>query len=387
MIKVLFLIHDLGQGGAEKVLVNLVNHMDAEQFDITVMALFAGGVNEQFLSDKVTYRTVFQKTFPGNSHLMKVLSPEQLHHRYIHEKYDIEVSYLEGPSARIISGCPDKETKLVSWIHSTMTEKAFSASFRNRKEAVECYSRFDLHVGVSRDVLNRFQQISGIREKGCVLYNTIDSDKIHELMKEPAEEIKEDGNIRLVAVGSLKEGKGYERLLKIIGKLKKEQENNLKEKQTLAQRNAEKGFHLYILGRGPLRENLEDIAKTEGIADRVTFLGYQTNPYKYMAKCDLFVCPSYSEGFSTAATEALLVGIPVCTTDVSGMKELLGEANDCGLITDNTDEALYQGIVQIFSEQHVLRDMKEAAIKRGNLFNAEQTTLNVERTLKGLCNG
>ena len=48
-MKILFLIHDLGQGGAEKVLVNLVNNMDHEKFDITVIALFGGGVNEQFL--------------------------------------------------------------------------------------------------------------------------------------------------------------------------------------------------------------------------------------------------------------------------------------------------------------------------------------------------
>ena len=46
MIKVLFLIHDLGQGGAEKVLVNLVNNMDRSKFDISVIALFGGGINE-----------------------------------------------------------------------------------------------------------------------------------------------------------------------------------------------------------------------------------------------------------------------------------------------------------------------------------------------------
>ena len=383
MIKVLFLIHDLGQGGAEKVLVNLVNHMDSEQFDITVMALFAGGVNEQFLCGRVKYRTVYQKTLRGNSHLMKLLTPEQLHRRYIHEKYDIEISYLEGPSARIISGCPDKGTKLVSWIHSTMTEKAFSASFRSRKEAVECYSRFDLNVGVSRDVQKAFQDVSGIREKGCVLYNTIDSDRIRVLMNEPAEEIENDGRIKLVAVGSLKEGKGFERLLTIIGRLKKEQENISKNAEACLQNN----LHLYILGRGPLKEKLEDIVKTEDISDEVAFLGYQTNPYKYMVKCDLYVCPSYSEGFSTAATEALLVGIPVCTTDVSGMRELLGEDSTCGLITENTDEALYQGIKQLVSDPELLGRLKNDASERGKMFDAEQTTMKAEAELRGLLNG
>ena len=91
--KILFLIHDLGHGGAEKVLVNLVNNMHQDKFDITVMSLFGGGVNEQFLKPHIKYLTVFKKSFPGNSKVMKLLSPKTLHKLFIKDKYDIEVSY------------------------------------------------------------------------------------------------------------------------------------------------------------------------------------------------------------------------------------------------------------------------------------------------------
>ena len=64
MIKVLFLIHDLGQGGAEKVLVNLVNNMDLTRFDVSVIALFGGGVNEQFLRPEIKYRSIFSRITP-----------------------------------------------------------------------------------------------------------------------------------------------------------------------------------------------------------------------------------------------------------------------------------------------------------------------------------
>ena len=70
MIKILFLIHDLGSGGAEKVLVNLVNNMDISKFDITVMTLFDMGVNRQFLGESIRYKTWCKKMIPGNSHLM-----------------------------------------------------------------------------------------------------------------------------------------------------------------------------------------------------------------------------------------------------------------------------------------------------------------------------
>ena len=53
MKKVLFLIHDLGPGGAEKVLVNLVNNMDKSKFDITVMSIFDVGVNRQYLASDI----------------------------------------------------------------------------------------------------------------------------------------------------------------------------------------------------------------------------------------------------------------------------------------------------------------------------------------------
>ena len=299
---------------------------------------------------------------------MKLLTPQQIHRRYVKETYDIEVSYLEGPCARIISGCPDRDTKLVSWIHSTMTEQAFSASFRSRKETVDCYSKFDLNVGVSEGVLQAFQKVSGITGKGCVLYNTIDSETILRLMKEPAPEIEEDGAVKLAAVGSLKEGKGFERLIAVIGRLKREQ----------------RGVHLYILGKGPLREKLGALAEKEGAADRVTFLGYQTNPYKYLAKCDLFVCPSFSEGFSTAAAEALIVGIPVCTTDVSGMRELLGEDGSCGRITENSEDGLFCGLRDLISDADLRESMRAGAAKRGQAFRAEETAAEVERVLKGL---
>ena len=133
MKKILFFIHDLGQGGAEKVLVNLVNNIDRNKFDVSVIALFGGGVNEQFLKSDIHYKAICPKMFPGNSRLMKLLTPKQLHHICIKEKYDIEISYLEGPSARVISGCTDKTIKLVSWIHVEQHKKVIgSFSFSKR---------------------------------------------------------------------------------------------------------------------------------------------------------------------------------------------------------------------------------------------------------------
>lgn len=368
MTKVLFLIHDLGQGGAEKVLVNLVNNMDPNNFDVSVIAMFGGGVNEQFLKPEIKYHAVFPKLFPGNSHIMKLFSPKFLHKWFIKDEYDVEVSYLEGPTARVISGCRNG-AKLVSWIHGEQhTMDQLASSFRNAREAEDCYNRFDKTICVSRFVKEDFCSIMNYEADATVLYNTVESDKIRTLSQEKEELLQDDGAIRLIAVGTLKESKGYGRLLNIVRKLLSE----------------EYPVHLYILGEGPMRTDIERYIKANDMDDAVTLLGYQTNPYKYVANCDLFVCASFAEGFSTAVTEALILGTPVCTVDVSGMRELLGDNNEYGLVTDNSEDALYSGIKTLLDNYRLLEHYQEQAKFRGNKFETQNTVAAVEEMLLAL---
>ena len=136
-----------------------------------------------------------------------------------------------------------------------------------------------------------------------------------------------------------------------------------------------------MLGEGPERNSLQEYIQENGLERNITLLGYQLNPYKYVAKCDLFICASFAEGFSTAATEALIVGIPVCTVEVSGMKEMLGENNEYGLVVENNDEALYQGIKRFFDEPGLLEYYTKQAEIRGKDFSAEKTVRKVEKML------
>ena len=365
--KVLFLIHDLGQGGAEKVLVNLVNNLNHEQFDITVMTLFGGGINEKFLSGRIRYLTVYKKAIPGNSHLMKLLSPISLHRKYIKEKYDIEISFLEGPAARVISGCRNPDTKLLCWIHGQKhTRRNAAWSFRSYSESEKCYKSFDRIITVSQDVKKDFISIYPHVFDPVVLYNTNESERILELAREKTDAFEDTCNeIKIVGVGKLTGIKGFDRLARIHKRL-------IEEKYPV---------HTYVLGEGTERELLESYLGDNNLSDSFTLVGYQLNPYKYVAKCDLFVCSSYSEGFSTAATEALIVGTPVCTVDVSGMKEMLGEHNEYGVVTENTEEALYQGIKSLLDDPDLLAHYKKQAAERGKMFSKEKTVRAVEEML------
>lgn len=367
MKKILFVIHDLSHGGAEKVLVNLVNNMDRKKFDITVMALFGGGVNEQFLAEHIRLIICHKKPVRGNSHIMKLFSPHQLYRHYVKDHYDIIVSYLEGPSARIVSGCNDAQTKKVSWIHCTMHSlKDVQSGFRTTKEASSCYGAMDAISFVSESVKSAFLENCPYNGNTFVLYNTNESEKILALSEESVE--LQSDTFNWCGIGKISSNKGFDRMIRIQKRL------------------SDSGYssHLYILGEGPQRPELERLVSEYKVTDNVSFCGYQTNPYKYVKACDLYVCASHSEGFSTAATEALIVGTPVCTVEVSGMKEMLGESNEWGVVTENNEEALYEGIKKLLDDSKLLAHYKEKAAERGKTFSTENTVKAVEEMLLNL---
>ncbi len=366
-MRVLFLIHDLGPGGAEKVLVNLVNAMDRERFDITVMTLFDTGVNRQFLAPHIHYQSCFPKDFPGNSHVMKLFTPEQLYRMLIHEEYDVVISYLEGPSARVVSGCPKGKTKVVNWIHIQMeSEKEAAVGFRSKEEAIRCYGRADSLVFVSRDVQKTFLKWIPVTNPGTILYNTNQTEKILSLGKENPENLirKEGDGFHWCGVGKLIPRKGFDRMIRIQSRLEQD--------------GLESTFH--ILGDGPERERLQSLVSELNLEEKVVFHGYQTNPYQYLSKCDLLVCASNREGFSTAVTEALILGLPVCALNCGGMKEILGEKDEYGVVVED-EEALFSAVKSFASSPERIITYRNAAKERGKNFRAEETVNAVEKFL------
>ena len=110
----------------------------------------------------------------------------------------------------------------------------------------------------------------------------------------------------------------------------------------------------------------------------VTLKGFQTNPYKFIMVSDLFVCSSRTEGFSTVVTEALILGIPVVSTDCSGMTELLGDS-EYGLVTENNEDALYLGIKTLISDNTLLNHYQKKSQERSRDFDIKKTMHEVEK--------
>ena len=368
MKKILFLIHDLGYGGAEKVLVNLANNLDKSKYYVTIQALFDIGVNKQFIKEDVHYIGGWKHYFPKHTKIMTYISPKKLCKMVIKDDYDIVVSFLEGPCARIASAY---EGKKVAWIHTEMKDQEeFASAFKAFDEAVLCYNEFDKIVCVAKTVKDRFIQIADLKDSKCeVLYNVNETGYIIEKSHVQQDIIKKScGIYNLVSVGRLIPVKCFEKLIDIHKRLKDSGiENNL-----------------YIIGEGPEHQNLQSQIDDLNLNDTCKLLGFDENPYKYVSNADLFICSSNKEGFSTAVTEALVLGVPVVSTDVSGAWELLGNENEFGVVTDIDEDALYNGIFRILTEKGLLEHYKNQAETRGKNFSTEKTTKAVEEMLNSL---
>lgn len=367
MKKVLFFINTLGHGGAEKVLVNLVNNLDKKKYDITLMTIFDCGINKKFLQEDIAYKYIFKKLFYGNVTLFKLFTPRFLYRHFVKDKYDIVVSYLEGNTTRIVSGCPYEETKKLAWAHVEMDGATWVHPYRNKKECINCYKQFDNIIGVSENVIDSFKEHIGDWDNLCVRYNTIETDYINDCANEQITDVSFNSEcINLISVGRLIEQKSYMRLLSVFNRLIKD---GLK-------------VSLYILGEGNQRKKLENYIHKNNLSEAVHLIGFKENPWKYVKKADLFVCSSWTEGFSTAVTESLIVGTPVVTTLCSGMREMLGD-NEYGLIVENNEDALYEGVKHLIDDKMFLEYYGKRAKERGKYFSKDKTVREVEKILDG----
>jgi len=370
--KILFFTPTLGGGGAEKVLVNLLNNIDTDKYNVTLLAIFGGGINYKFLSKKINSKYIFPFYFKGLEHLLKIFSPSTLYFLFIKDKYDIVISYQEGITTRILSGCKYSDTKKINWNHGELKNaQSYTRFYRSLNEMRKCYSKYDLFVAVSNTIADSFKKHTNITNLNFrTIYNTILSSEIRTKSKEIISDIVFNKNkTNLITAGRLVKVKGFDRLLECINKLVVE--------------NSIVDLHLYILGEGSLRKEFETFIVKNKLSEFITLLGYKENPYKYIAAADLFVCSSYREGFSTAISESLIVGTPVITTLCSGMKEMLGD-DEYGYIVKNDTESLYKGLLYLLEHKELLKKYTQKAKERAYFFTTKTRVKDVEDLLDQL---
>lgn len=375
MKKVLFFLESLSGGGAEKVLTDIVRNLDQTKFEVTVCTVSDEGIYQPLISEKVRYLSILrQRDFRSGfcKRLLYRMKYKMIYgllaawvYRWLfRETYDVECAFIEGFASKLIAASPNAGSRKIAWVHTDMERNPYAQnSFRSIEAHREAYRRYDTICCVSESVKEVFRKMILDDNRVTVQYNPVDSDEVQRKGREKIDLIP-NSNLQLGTIGRLAEQKGFIRLLDCLGKLRREYPD----------------FSLWIMGEGAQRPELEKRIAQYSLENNVRLLGFQENPYKYLEKCDAFVCSSYAEGFSTAATEALILGKPVFTTECAGMRELFG-SEQCGEIVENTDEALETMLRNLLSGTWKAEAYSDAVKRRGEAFDIKKRMTQIEALL------
>lgn len=360
MIKILFFIETLEGGGAEKVLRNLVNNMDQTRFDITVQTVWPCDF-EKYLVKGIKHKSMYSVRNSVNLKRYRFEAEMGLAYKlHIKDDYDIECAYLEAGATKVMAASTNKKAKKLAWVHCNLKKAAGDPEVFAEKTK-PYYAKFDKVICVSENVRASFVELFGDTVPAEVLYNTIDDGEIRTKAELPLPDGIQKRRFTALAVGRLSAPKKYMRLLKA-------------HKQLL-----DEGIEhdLWILGEGPERAELEKYIADNGLENSAKLLGFSDNPYCFMREADLLVCSSDYEGFSTFVTEGVILGKPIVTTDCGGMREILGDS-EYGMITDLSDDGLYEGLKQMLTDAPMREKYAEKAAERGKAFSATQLTNKTE---------
>lgn len=363
MTEIVFFIETLQAGGAEKVLLSLVNHMDHSRFAVTVVTPWPE--DRSLLSSRVRYQSLYPVKNALTRQLYRLDAATGAAYRRIQGRFDIEVAYLECGPTKVMSASRSAAKK-IAWVHCDLHMRADLPEFE--RKSGPWYQKYDHVVCVSGAVEHSFRRLFPSAPPSLVLHNVNDESDI--LRKSDAFLPEPGGVPTLCAVGRLSAEKGFDHLILSCRRLKEEGIP----------------FRLQIIGEGDQRSRLEALIDAKQLGGCVELLGYRSNPYPYMKAADLIVCSSRYEGLSTVVTEALILGKAVVTTPCAGMTELLGDSEH-GLIAQTDDDALHRALRRMLTEPGLKAHYEARAAARGRELRKEVLVRKTEDFFLSLLEG
>ena len=335
---ILFIMPAMLNGGAEKVLIDILKHFDNTKYNVSLLLECKEGPYINDIPDEVELIYLHKKNLwiERLYRYMIMLHCKWLVYQILcrlpllwHLKgrhFDTIVSFMEGMAVRMHSYISDKADRNISWVHIDFKKKHWSLDFfSNEQEEYECYHKMNKIIFVSQDAKDRFKEIFKFEDhKLEVVYNLIDCDEIRKLADS---KIVKKNKFTICMVGRLNQQKRYDRALEVARKLK----------------GAGYNLEFWILGDGEQMAKLRDKVKEYDLEDYFLLKGFIKPPYPYMKQSDILLISSESEGFSLVACEAFCLGVPVVSTKTSGPTELIKSSKAGLLVNENIDD-IYMGL-------------------------------------------
>ncbi|MCK4441555.1 MAG: glycosyltransferase, partial [Sulfurovaceae bacterium] len=366
--KIFFLIHQMSAGGATRIILNLVNNLDKEIFNIHLVVFNNKGTLLKEVRKDVTIHNL------NSSRVL--LGTHKLIYLLIQEKPKIVFTNITHVNLTIAMWIPFlkrtlKDTKFITREVSIPTLRAKYMKTSKKIDFLykKLISRFDVIIAQSHYMKNNLSNYYNLDSKRVtVVNNPLDLKSINKkLMESNNNEIISKDRINIIAVGMLRKEKAFERLLQVFYLL-------------------DDRYCLYIIGEGVQRKMLEENIKKLKIENRVKLLGLKENPYIYMKESKLLLLSSLYEGFPNVILEANACGTFVIANSCAGVgSEIIQNGVNGYLVEENNIDEFAEAIKH-YSHIDYDRDKVKKTTERYNVENIaniyKDIFLNGEKNMK-----
>lgn len=369
MKRKILIIHDsMNAGGAERVLATLLSNLDAERFDVTLLLLYKEGVFLKSLPSHIEVLGLSESssTFKERlvNHFYRIRNRIRRHRASKllgGREFDVTVSFMEGPAAKLHQQFMHVSPVNLSWVHTDVKNGRWYDFWFKEDEERRFYQKLDRIAFVSKSACDAFKSVYKTDAQTTVIYNPVDVETIRCNAEVPVE--NNDSRFTIVNVGRCVYQKNQGRLLEVA--------------RILKSRGLD--FRILILGNGPLEAKLKQTAATLDVAGHVEFMGYVGNPYPVMKTGDVFCMTSDVEGFGMVVAESLALSVPVVTTPVSGVTEMLARGG--GIVTSFIAEEIADTLELLMMHRDRLEKLKQEAQTSVAQFDLQKVMADVSRFL------
>ncbi len=349
-MKIVFIIYSYSSGGgAESLLTTIVNNLNKEKYDISIIEVVHSDIKIEDTDPAVHILPfIMSADDPRPRFNMRLLyeNPKRVFDYYLGDEFDLYISFnYQLPSFLL----PDNH-KSIAWIHTCIYDLAQAGMERYLNLQRRPFKVADKIVSISditsMSICELFPEYSG---KVVEIYNGLDINNVREKSKESTSVLLLQPAV--IFVGRLEKRKCPDRLYRMIAKLH--------------QRG--KKYHVYFIGYGPLRNQIEKDSLREGLTEFVHFLGYIENPFPIIRQARATVLLSTEEGFPMCLLESLALGVPFVSTVVGGAR-VLAENKFCGTVIETDFEAQEAIVYYVENEnRELVENYCYASVERFNL--------------------
>ncbi len=357
MKKVLFVMISLYNGGAEKSLVNMLNELPPDRYDIDLLLFKKQGmflaqvpswINIPETPDrlKMLYAplknsgnmiftkvigTAVSRLLEKNPNIRQGYRWEKFYSKKIdnlQKEYDVAIAYASG-EAMFYVGDKVKAARKIVWIHN---------DFRSAKHPKKYDHQYfkDMELVTISDECARIveEEFSDLNKHVHSIANITSSAVVRNRSEEFIPKELDSSITNIVSVGRLSEQKGFDIAINAAAMLR---DRNLK-------------FKWSVIGDGDLHDDLQKKIRERHLEECFKLIGPRENPYPYIKHCDIFAQTSRFEGKSVVLDEAKILGAPILVTDYPTVHDQI-QSDDEGMIVGINAAAIADGLEQLISDK------------------------------------